>query len=75
MRCGAEIFQTLKKLLDKRGLSTRQSVTKAASPPSLRATKRPLKVILEAIEAAGYTPGEQVAIGLDVRQSEFFKDG
>ncbi len=74
MRCGAEIFQTLKKLLDKKGLSTTVG-DEGGFAPNLPSNEAALKLIIEAIEAAGYTPGSQVAIGLDCASSEFFKDG
>ncbi|MGH8693157.1 MAG: phosphopyruvate hydratase [Burkholderiales bacterium] len=74
MRCGAEIFQTLKKLLDKKGMSTTVG-DEGGFAPNLPNNEAALKLILEAIEASGYTPGSQVAIGLDCASSEFFKDG
>ena len=74
IRCGAEIFQTLKKLLDKKGLSTTVG-DEGGFAPSLSGNEAALKLIIEAIEAAGYTPGSEVAIGLDCASSEFFKDG
>jgi len=74
MRCGAEIFQTLKKLLDKKGLSTTVG-DEGGFAPNLPNNEAALKLIIEAIEASGYTPGSQVAIGLDCAASEFFKDG
>ena len=74
MRCGAEIFQTLKKLLDKKGMSTTVG-DEGGFAPNLPNNEAALKLIIEAIEASGYTPGSQVAIGLDCAASEFFKDG
>src|SRR5712664_2561174 len=74
MRCGAEIFQALKKLLDKKGMSTTVG-DEGGFAPNLPNNEAALKLIIEAIEAAGYTPGSQVAIGLDCASSEFFKDG
>jgi len=74
MRCGAEIFQALKKLLDKKGLSTTVG-DEGGFAPNLPSNEAALKLIIEAIEAAGYTPGSQVAIGLDCASSEFFRDG
>jgi len=74
MRCGAEIFQTLKKLLDKKGLSTTVG-DEGGFAPSLGSNEAALQLIMEAIDAAGYTAGSQVAIGLDCASSEFFKDG
>jgi enolase len=74
MRCGAEIFQALKKLLDKKGMSTTVG-DEGGFAPNLPNNEAALKLIIEAIEASGYTPGSQVAIGLDCASSEFFKDG
>jgi enolase len=74
MRCGAEIFQALKKLLDKKGMPTTVG-DEGGFAPNLPNNEAALKLIIEAIEAAGYTPGSQVAIGLDCASSEFFKDG
>jgi len=74
MRCGAEIFQALKKLLDKIGMSTTVG-DEGGFAPNLPNNEAALKLIIEAIEASGYTPGSQVAIGLDCASSEFFKDG
>jgi enolase len=74
MRCGAEIFQTLKKLLDKKGMSTTVG-DEGGFAPNLPSNEAALELIIEAIDAAGYTPGSQVAIGLDCASSEFFKDG
>ncbi len=74
MRCGAEIFQELKKLLDKKGMPTTVG-DEGGFAPNLPNNEAALKLIIEAIEAAGYTPGSQVSIGLDCASSEFFKDG
>ena len=74
MRCGAEIFQTLKKLIDKKGMPTTVG-DEGGFAPNLVSNEAALELIVEAIDAAGYTPGSQVAIGLDCASSEFFKDG
>ena len=74
MRCGAEIFQTLKKLIDKKGMPTTVG-DEGGFAPNLASNEAALELIVEAIDAAGYTPGSQVAIGLDCASSEFFKDG
>ncbi|HYN27251.1 MAG TPA: phosphopyruvate hydratase [Burkholderiales bacterium] len=74
MRCGVEIFQTLKKLLDKKGMPTTVG-DEGGFAPNLPNNEAALKLIIEAIEASGYTPGSQVAIGLDCASSEFFEDG
>jgi len=74
LRCGAEIFQTLRKLIDAKGMPTTVG-DEGGFAPSLPNNEAALQFILEAIESAGYTPGSQVALGLDCASSEFFKDG
>ncbi len=74
LRCGAEIFQTLKKLIDSRGMPTTVG-DEGGFAPSLSRNEDALELILEAIDRAGYTAGEQVLIGLDCASSEFYKDG
>ena len=74
LRCGAEIFHALRKQIDAKGMPTTVG-DEGGFAPNLPNNEAALKFILEAIEAAGYTPGSQVAIGLDCASSEFFKDG
>ena len=74
LRCGAEVFHTLKKLLADRGLATAVG-DEGGFAPRLPKHEAAIKVIIEAIEAAGYRPGEQVALGLDCASSEFYEDG
>ncbi len=74
LRCGAEVFHALKKLLDKRGFSTAVG-DEGGFAPSLASHADALQLIVQAIEAAGYFPGEDVLIGLDCAASEFYKDG
>ena len=74
LRCGAEVFHTLKKLLGERGLATAVG-DEGGFAPRLPKHEAAIKVIIEAIEAAGYRPGEQVALGLDCASSEFYEDG
>ena len=74
LRCGAEIFQTLKKILHDRGLSTAVG-DEGGFAPRLGNHEAAIKVIIEAIEAAGYNPGEDVALALDCASSEFYDDG
>ncbi|MDD5385508.1 MAG: phosphopyruvate hydratase [Gallionella sp.] len=74
LRCGAEVFHNLKKILHHRGLSTTVG-DEGGFAPALGSNEAALKVIVEAIEAAGYVPGADVAIGLDAAASEFYKDG
>ena len=74
LRCGAEVFHTLKKVLHDRGLATTVG-DEGGFAPALGSNEGALKVIVEAIEAAGYVPGADVAIGIDAAASEFYKDG
>jgi enolase len=74
LRCGAEIFQTLKRILHDRGLATAVG-DEGGFAPRLPNHEAAIKVVLEAIEAAGYAPGEQVALALDCASSEFHEDG
>ena len=74
LRCGAEVFHALKKLLGERGLSTAVG-DEGGFAPRLSKHEAAIKAILEAIEAAGYRPGEDVALGLDCASSGFYEDG
>jgi enolase len=74
LRCGAEVFHNLKKILNDRNLATTVG-DEGGFAPALGSNEGALKVIVEAIEAAGYVPGADVAIGLDCAASEFYKDG
>jgi enolase len=74
LRCGAEVFHTLKRLLHERGLSTAVG-DEGGFAPRLPRHEAALKLILEAIEAAGYRPGEHVMLGLDCASTEFYEDG
>jgi enolase len=74
LRCGAEIFQTLKKMLDKEGMSTTVG-DEGGFAPNLPNNEAAIQWILRAIEEAGYLAGEQVMVGLDCAASEFFKEG
>jgi enolase len=74
LRCGAEIFQALKKLLRDRGLSTAVG-DEGGFAPRLPRHEAAIKLVLEGIEAAGYRPGEDVALALDCASSEFHADG
>ena len=74
LRCGAEIFHRLKEILHHRGLSTTVG-DEGGFAPALGSNEAALKVIVEAIEAAGYVPGADVAIAMDPAASEFYKDG
>ena len=75
LRWGAEVFHALAKVLKGRGLSTAVG-DEGGFAPNLASNEEALKVLLEAIAAAGYKPGEQVALAMDVAASEFHqKDG
>jgi len=74
LRCGAEVFHALKKLLAARKQSTAVG-DEGGFAPNLPSNEAALTLILEAIEAAGYRPGRDVYLGLDVASSEFFRDG
>lgn len=74
LRCGAEIFHALKKLLDKAGHSTAVG-DEGGFAPNLGSHAEALQVIMQAIEAAGYVPGQDVLLALDCAASEFYKDG
>ncbi len=74
LRCGAEVFHTLKGLLDKRGMHTAVG-DEGGFAPDLPNNEAALQLIVEAIENAGYLPGPDVAIGLDCAASEFYRDG
>ncbi|HWR35161.1 MAG TPA: phosphopyruvate hydratase [Clostridia bacterium] len=74
LRWGTETFHTLKGVLKKRGYNTAVG-DEGGFAPSLKSNVEAIEVILEAIQQAGYTPGEQIAIALDPAASEFFQDG
>ncbi len=74
VRMGAEIFHTLKKILSAQGFSTNVG-DEGGFAPSLPSTKAALDVIMKAIETAGYVPGQDVALALDVAASEFYRVG
>ncbi len=74
LRCGAEVFHALKKLLDKKGFSTAVG-DEGGFAPNLGSHAQAIQLILEACETAGYTPGQHVLIALDCAASEFYKDG
>jgi enolase len=74
LRAGAEVYQALKKLLDARGLSTNVG-DEGGFAPSLGNNVAAVELLVEAIEAAGYRPGEDLAIALDPASSELYEDG
>jgi len=71
LRWGAEVFHTLKGVLKKKGYNTAVG-DEGGFAPSLKSNTEAVELILEAIEAAGYKPGEQIAIALDPASSEFY---
>ncbi|RBA25592.1 phosphopyruvate hydratase [Herminiimonas fonticola] len=74
LRYGAEVFHTLKKILNDKGLPTSVG-DEGGFAPSVENHEAAIKLILQAIEEAGYEPGTQIALGLDCAASEFYKDG
>ncbi len=74
VRYGAEVFHALQKLIDKKGMPTTVG-DEGGFAPNLPSNEAALQLIIEGIEAAGYVPGTDVAIGLDCASSEFYKDG
>jgi len=74
LRAGAEVFQSLKKLLKERGLVTAVG-DEGGFAPNLKSNAEALEILMVAIEKAGYRPGEDVALALDVAASELFESG
>ena len=74
LRMGAEVFHNLKQVLADRGLNTAVG-DEGGFAPNLDSNEDAIKVIIEAIEKAGYKPGEDVCLALDVASTELFKDG
>jgi enolase len=74
LRAAAEIFQTLKKVLQSRGYSTSVG-DEGGFAPRLKGNEEAIELLLEAVAQAGYRTGDQIVLGLDVAASEFFEDG
>jgi enolase len=74
LRYGAEVFHALKKIIHDKGMSTAVG-DEGGFTPSVASHEAAILLILEAIDKAGFTAGEQIAIGLDCAASEFYKDG
>jgi enolase len=74
LRMGTEVFHALKKVLVKRKLSTGVG-DEGGFAPDLKSDEEAITVVLEAIEAAGYKPGAEIALALDCAASELYKDG
>lgn len=74
LRCGAEVFHQLKKLCNDKGMSTCVG-DEGGFAPDLSSHEEAIKLILSAVEAAGYEPGKEIVLALDCASSEFYKDG
>ena len=74
VRIGAEVFHNLKKVLNEKGLSTGVG-DEGGFAPDLNSNSEGFDLIIEAIKRAGYIPGTDVCLGIDVAASEFYKDG
>jgi enolase len=74
VRCGSEIFHTLKKALHDKGLATGVG-DEGGFAPNIASTEEALGFIMQSIEKAGYTPGEDVMLALDCAATEFYKNG
>jgi enolase len=74
LRTGVEVFHALKKTLGKRGLGTAVG-DEGGFAPDLESNEAALQALIEGIEAAGYTPGDDVAIALDPAATELYRDG
>ena len=74
VRCGSEIFHTLKKALHEKGLATGVG-DEGGFAPNIASTEEALGFIMQSIEKAGYTPGDDVMLALDCAATEFYKDG
>jgi enolase len=75
LRCGAEVFQVLKKLIDSKGMSTAVGDEGGFAPADLATHAAAIEMVLEAIGKAGYRAGDDVVLALDCAASEFFRDG
>ncbi|MBR8832189.1 MAG: Enolase [Chroococcopsis gigantea SAG 12.99] len=75
LRWGAEVFATLGKVLHERNLLTGGVGDEGGYAPNLGSNKEALDLLMESIERAGYKPGEQIVLAMDVAASEFYKDG
>jgi enolase len=75
LRCGAEVFQSLKKLIDSKGMSTAVGDEGGFAPADLPTHAAALELVVEAIGAAGYRAGGDVVLALDCAASEFYRDG
>lgn len=74
LRAGTEVFHSLKKILHTKGLATTVG-DEGGFAPSLASNESALEIVMEAIKNAGYEPGKQIAIAMDVAATELYKDG
>ncbi len=74
LQMGTEVFHRLKKILQERGLNTNVG-DEGGFAPNLESSEAALQLIMEAISAAGYKPGEEISLALDTAASEFYSDG
>ena len=74
LRVGAEVFHSLKKVLNEKGLATGVG-DEGGFAPDLNSNTEGFELIIEAIKKAGYTPGDDVRLAIDVAASEFYEDG
>ena len=74
LRSGSEIFHTLKKILNKKGLATGVG-DEGGFAPKLKGNREALELLMEAVEAAGYKPGKDIFLALDVAATELYKEG
>jgi enolase len=74
LRYGAEVFHTLKKIIDAKGMPTTVG-DEGGFAPNLESNEAALELLLQAIDKAGYTPGTDIALALDCAASEYYKDG
>jgi enolase len=74
LRWGVEIYQSLKKVLTSKGHSTTVG-DEGGFAPKVSANREAFELILEAIQKAGYTPGDQIMLAMDPAASEFYEDG
>jgi len=74
LQMGAEVFHTLKSVLKKKGLNTAVG-DEGGFAPNLSSNEEALAVIMEAIQAAGYKPGEEIALAIDAAATELYQDG
>ncbi len=74
IRYGTEVFHQLARVLSAKGMNTAVG-DEGGFAPDLKSNQEAIEVILQAIEQAGYTPGEDICLGLDIASSEFYRDG